>query len=155
MSLSVNHPVWSLPRRILIRMLIALSWLAMKGLHGAIGLVGVGRTYRFLHASSPEPTGNSPPTRTALAQIARVVQRASGSTEDYCLRRSLLIWWLLRWRGAPADIHCDTGLDKGHAWVESQGLVIGDQPHLFGTGRFGKFSTLFARPTLPTSRVKP
>ena len=136
-------------------MLIVFAWLAMRGLHVAIGLFGVGPTYRFLHATSPEPTGKRQPTRVALAQVARVVQRASGGTPDYCLRRSLLIWWLLRWRGAPCDIHCDTGMDKGHAWVESQGLVIGDRPHLLGTGRFGSFSALFARPPLPSSRAKP
>lgn len=133
-------------RRLLIRLLIVGAWIAMRALDASIRLLGVGRTVRVLLATSPDPAGNVQLSRTALGQVARVVQRASGNTSAYCLRRALLIWWILRWRGAPADIHCDTGIDSGHAWVECYGLVIGDRPHLAGTGRFGRFSELFARP---------
>ena len=105
----------------------------------------------------PFAAGTGPDTNAR--QIAPKMQAALGqSVVVYDDAQGMIagrLWWLLRWRGAPCDIHCDTGMDKGHAWVESQGLVIGDRPHLLGTGRFGSFSALFARPPLPSSRAKP
>jgi len=82
--------------------------------------------------------------------VGRVVRNANRGRDAYCLRKALLIWWLLRWLGAKADIYCDTGIEKGHAWVEAYGCVVGDRAEYKGTGRFGRFSVLFD-PSRPKS----
>jgi len=47
-----------------------------------------------------------------------------------CLRKSLVLWYLLRLQGIAAQLQIGTKLDGGefqaHAWVEYQGNVVGD-----------------------------
>lgn len=48
-----------------------------------------------------------------------------------CLRKSLVLWYLLRLQGIAAQLQIGTRLDGGefqaHAWVEYQGDVVGDR----------------------------
>lgn len=134
------------PRRILAAPLLALCWLALQGLDRAIRRWGVGACYRRLRTCSPRPWREPPQPGLLATVLVRAIRIAWPRRADYCLRRSLLIWWSLRWLGLDADIHCDTGIDRGHAWVEYQGRVLGDRQALAGSGRFGRFSTLFAAP---------
>jgi hypothetical protein len=136
-------------RYILMSPLVALAWLALHLIDLSINALGARRTYRLLLATSPNPL-RTRGSLTAVARIGRVVRRAGAHREDFCLRRALLIWWSLRWLGVRADVHCDHGLEKGHAWTEMDGIVVGDRGSLAGTGRFGRFSELFAR--VPTGR---
>jgi hypothetical protein len=137
------------PRRLLAQPVLLPCWLALRLLDLSIRQFGVGTTYRALARTSPRPW-REPARIGPLGRIAvRAVAAARPHRRDFCLRRSLLIWWILRWHGIAADIHCATGLDQGHAWVEYQGVVLGDRQALAGTGRFGRFSTLFARRKLP------
>ncbi len=131
-------------RHVLILPLVALAWIALYVLHALIMAIGAGRTYRILRATSPEPTKQRGSV-LLVARIGRIVCRAGSHRQDFCLRRALLIWWSLRWCGVRSDIHCDHGLDQGHAWTEMDGIVIGDRGSLAGTGRFGRFSEMFAR----------
>jgi hypothetical protein len=63
----------------------------------------------------------------AVERAARVMPRAG------CLARAVAVEWLLRRDGHPADLSLGVGLNDGrritgHAWVESNGvLVIGGQ----------------------------
>lgn len=65
-----------------------------------------------------------------LANLAAKVTFGSG----LCLGRSLLMLWMLKARDQPAELLI--GVNKGndifhaHAWIETQGRVIGDRPEI-------------------------
>jgi len=69
-----------------------------------------------------------------VAQLAPLADLAARITygQGRCLGRSLLLFWLLRVRGEPAELV--VGIDKeaaalhSHAWIELRRRVIGDQP---------------------------
>ena len=69
---------------------------------------------------------------TRLADIAARVTHGHGR----CLIRSLLLFWLLKVRGEPAELLI--GISKeaaalhSHAWIELRGRVIGDHPQIIG-----------------------
>jgi hypothetical protein len=71
-----------------------------------------------------------------VAQLAPLADIAARITygQGRCLGRSLLLLWLLRVRGEPAELLI--GIDKeaaalhSHAWIELRGRVIGDHPQL-------------------------
>ncbi len=136
-------------RQLLILPFVGLAWLGLRLIDWSIRRHGVRRCYGWLARTSPAASAWPGLSSTAVSRVGRVVRRANGRREGYCLRRALLIWWLLRWFGVSADIYCDTGIDKGHAWVEAQGRVVGDRRALQGTGRFGRFSTLFGTVRTP------
>lgn len=114
LAMRVGIAVLSLPR-----LLHALSWMAHHS------------WFRFF------PLWHR---RYALAQLALLVRLAARIVHgpESCLSRSLLMFWLLKARGEPADF-C-LGVSKtqtamrGHAWVELHGQVIGDTAAV--TGRF-------------------
>ncbi|HTY56224.1 MAG TPA: lasso peptide biosynthesis B2 protein [Candidatus Binataceae bacterium] len=64
----------------------------------------------------------------ALADLAARVTYGSGR----CLGRSLLILWLLKIRGHPAEllvgVNKQQAVFNAHAWIETEGRVIGDRP---------------------------
>jgi hypothetical protein len=63
-----------------------------------------------------------------LADFAARVTYGSGR----CLGRSLLILWLLKVRGHPAElvvgVNKQQAVFNAHAWIETEGRVIGDRP---------------------------
>jgi hypothetical protein len=67
---------------------------------------------------------------TRLADIAARVTHGQGR----CLGRSLLLFWLLKARGEPAELLI--GISKevaslhGHAWIQLRRRVIGDHPQI-------------------------
>jgi Transglutaminase-like superfamily len=69
---------------------------------------------------------------TRLADIAARVTHGQGR----CLGRSLLLFWLLKARGEPAElligISKETASLHSHAWIESRLRVIGDHPQIIG-----------------------
>ncbi len=67
-------------------------------------------------------------------QTAVMVNAAArrGIYDATCLRRSLVLWWLLRRRGIVGTLrigaHIEAGAFSAHAWVEFQDEVINDEP---------------------------
>ena len=67
-----------------------------------------------------------------LADLAARVTHGQGR----CLARSLLLFWLLKARGEPAELLI--GISKeaaalySHAWIELRSKVIGDTPQSIG-----------------------
>ena len=55
-----------------------------------------------------------------------------GLYDATCLRRSLLLWWLLRRQGIDSRLRIGARLDgdnfSAHAWVEFQDNVLNDSP---------------------------
>lgn len=108
-----------------------------------IRVAGLGRSYRLFRATSPTPASGAQLAPAQLRYCCKLVRIAHRVARVSCLRRSLVIWWLLRWRGGNPEICMSMGVDRGHAWVELHGTVLGDQPILAGTGTFQPFSLLF------------
>lgn len=64
-------------------------------------------------------------------EVARLVDAAASLTRARCLPRSLVLWHLLRHRGASAEVRmgvCKLADDSlsAHAWLELDGLPLND-----------------------------
>jgi hypothetical protein len=70
--------------------------------------------------------------------VARMESRAARNLffRPNCLESSLVLWWLLRRRETPAELHVGARKEgqkfEAHAWVESGGNVVNqpDETHL-------------------------
>lgn len=94
----------------------------------SLRMFGYKRTYRYLFFCSPRPnpaTTDFARTMATARHINRITARHFGSTP--CLRRSLVLWWVLRWRHIPSDLRIGVNRKGGHAWVEHHGQVINDR----------------------------
>jgi transglutaminase-like putative cysteine protease len=63
-----------------------------------------------------------------LGRLARIAGRYV-PTNGSCLRQSLLVWWLLRRKGVPAELRIGVRTQEGftaHAWVEVGGQPVND-----------------------------
>jgi hypothetical protein len=51
--------------------------------------------------------------------------------------RSLLLFWVLKARGEPAElligVNKKTGALQSHAWIETQGKILVDPPEMAGS----------------------
>jgi hypothetical protein len=127
---------------------VVLAQLAVLSLAGRIGLqlAGLSRLVEVMACCAERPRLRWLPVfrdRCAGARLARLADIAAALTgrQGRCLRRSLLLYWLLRARGEAAElligVRKDAGTLQGHAWVEVQGRVFGDDP-----GTPGRFAAL-------------
>lgn len=77
--------------------------------------------------------------RACAQQVARIVAIAAkyGPYRATCLRRSLVLWWLLQQNGIHTEIciGVQTGSNgfAAHAWVEYQGEVLNDRQDIAAT----------------------
>ena len=77
--------------------------------------------------------------------VARMVSVAAnyGPYHVNCLKRSLLVWWLLGRRGIATDLKIGVNKDledfSAHAWVEYQGNVLIDASNI--EDRFSAFTS--------------
>lgn len=74
-----------------------------------------------------------PARQLALArEVTRLAEKAErrGAVRPNCLERSLVLWWLLRRRGLPAELRIGARKQdahfEAHAWVELAGQVLND-----------------------------
>jgi hypothetical protein len=94
-----------------------------------LNMMGYRRLCRLLMATSPAP--NTKQVSLGRARmIARVVNRVAKSryARMNCIRRSLALWWILRWVRLDSQVQIGINLDEGHAWVEHGGAVVNDRP---------------------------
>lgn len=134
--------------------LLAFSLLATPFVTVFLALFGYRRTHAFL-SRWPQPRPGSfsdEPARLARAKnVARIVTIAAGSgpVRATCLRRSLLLWWLLRRDGIETVVKVgvhrggDGSLDA-HAWVEYRGRPLNDTDDV--ADRFIPFERDFGAP---------
>lgn len=118
------------------RELLFQSVLLLPLIHLALLSLGYYRLRRLMERRDPpDLVGASTSEREILhraRETARIVSIAAqhGLYKATCLRRSLLLWWLLRRERIASEIRFgvrkwDDKLEA-HAWVEYKGVVVND-----------------------------
>jgi hypothetical protein len=102
-----------------------------------IRLRGVQGTKEWLDPEKSHQYGiTSAEQKVEVRRIARIVNIAAyrGIYRPKCLNRSLVLHHLLRKRGLNSELIMGTRLENGdfsaHAWVESGGVVLNDDPEV-------------------------
>jgi hypothetical protein len=137
--------VWRLSsaeRWLLAQALVLLPLTAL-----ALWVVGFRRWQSALARLTPRGTGPKGDEAVLIAEgraAARLVDAAArhGPYRATCLRRSLVLWWLLRRRGTACDLRIgvrkEAGQLQAHAWVEYRGVVLNDWADV--SGRYASFN---------------
>jgi Transglutaminase-like superfamily len=115
-------------RSLLLQALMLLPFVALS-LH----LLGMGRTQHVLARLCPQATSRSSETLWPQAETtARMVAIAAHYSQLWanCLKRSLVLWYLLRRQGIISELRIGVqqgvGEFQAHAWVEYQNTVLND-----------------------------
>jgi hypothetical protein len=107
--------------------LLPLAWMAL----GTLGLQRSAALLRPLTRPPSELTNDSMDQARRVAQLVAMAAR-NNITPANCLRRSLVLWFLLRQRRLPAELLIGVrkadGQLQAHAWVELAGTVLNDAP---------------------------
>jgi len=134
--------------------LLALSLLATPVVSSSLALFGYRRTLAALSRWTqphPRPFADESDRLSRATSAARIVTIAAGSgpVRATCLRRSLLLWWLLRREGIETVVK--VGVQRGvggaldaHAWVEYRGRPLNDTDDV--AERFLPFERDFGAP---------
>lgn len=89
------------------------------------------RISQLLLRLSPTPDPELVDPKRAIYLARKVNQTAYRFPfKATCLRRSLVLWWLLRWFGIPSQIRFGMNLKDGHAWVEHHQRVVNDAANI-------------------------
>lgn len=82
------------------------------------------------------PSVETGPSGSAALESARVIARMDSAAarnlffHASCLEKSMVLWWLLRSRGIPAELRVGARKQaerfEAHAWVEFEGTVLND-----------------------------
>lgn len=115
--------------QILVTSVILLPLVALT-LH----LFGFKRTQQFMKSFSFSPKSFQQEDQKLQdgQTIARMISIAATHSvyKANCLKKSLMLWWLLRRRGISADLRIGVQKENGrlnaHAWVEINGMVLID-----------------------------
>jgi hypothetical protein len=117
------------------RRLLLVSLAAIPLVSAGLAILGFGRL-RAVMARWPWPGRSRFPSEEAEASRARSVAKVvaivarRGPVRATCLRRSLLLWWLLRQGGIETVLRVGVNRDGGtlhaHAWVEHRGKPLND-----------------------------
>jgi hypothetical protein len=117
-------------RRILIRALVALPPVAV-----GLRLMGWVRLRSAMVRLTPRRAMRAGFDAAGYARDAASVTNLLGGQRPLsatCLRRSAVLWWLLRRAGLDAQVVLGARKEEGrfeaHAWVEAGGAVLNDRP---------------------------
>ena len=116
------------------RLLFLKLWSMLGGVSLLLRVLDFQRARRFLVHFLPAAKSLAAIPEDAMSYALRVglVVRIAGRhvpTNGSCLRQSLLVWWLLRRRGLPAELRIGVSQSGGfaaHAWVELEGQPVND-----------------------------
>ena len=133
------------------RRLLFVGLVATPCVAAGLAIFGYRRMHAAMARRSRPPGARFATVETAEARArsaARVVAIASGRgpVRATCLRRSLLLWWLLRRDGIETvvrvGVNHDDGAFSAHAWVEYLGRPVNDADDI--ALRFPAFDQNFA-----------
>jgi hypothetical protein len=115
------------------RSLFLISYILLPLVDISLRFKGLRVTATALAKSCPQPEPNK---TVELSEIRRIVQMvklaAKYSLGASCLRKSLVLWYLLRRKGIETELRIGSRRNEekfeGHAWIEYQGMVLNDTP---------------------------
>ena len=117
---------------------------------GGLSIFGFRRVHAVM-ALGPRPRNAPYPTPQSASDRARSVSKivgiaaGRGRIRAGCLRRSLLLWWILRRDGIETILRVGVSREGGalraHAWVEYMGQPLNDADDV--AGRFPPFERNF------------
>lgn len=119
----------AIARKLFVQALLLLPWVAL-----GLKLLGLQRTQRFMGRLFPkaaEPP-NPEECRAVILTTVRQVRGAVLYCQPWanCLKKSLVLWALLRHQGIDSELRIgirrDGGPFEAHAWIEYQGYVLND-----------------------------
>ena len=108
------------------RFRLVLYILLLPLIHLSLGRLGYARLHRYLAShphDRPAYTGNKDEAVKEAKHTAFLVMIAGrhGLFRATCLRQSLLVFWLLRWRGIQTELRIGVQRREGrvlaHAWI--------------------------------------
>jgi hypothetical protein len=111
---------------------------ALPVIHVSLRVLGFKRTLsllkKFPHGATADNSDNAQQTSQAII-IGQMVNAVATRFTMSCLDRSVLLWWLLRQKGAPAALVLGAPLEKraqfvAHAWVECDETIVNDTPQI-------------------------
>ena len=118
------------------RWLLVRLMLLLPAIGTALRLVGFKRTRdalaRLVLGRKARPLADPAAESEQAQRLARLVSIAAnhGPYRATCLRQSLALWWLLRRRAIPAELHIGVrkarGVLEAHAWVECCSRALND-----------------------------
>ena len=118
------------------RSLFLVSYILLPLVDISLRFRGVRRTATTLAKRCPQP---EPDKIVELSEVRRVVQMVKLAVKysppwASCLRKSLVLWYLLRRKGIETELRIGSrrneGKFEGHAWIEYQGMVLNDTPNV-------------------------
>lgn len=125
----LGRRLWVLvPRRLRRLVRVALAGCLLRVIDLALRLTSYRRVTRWLLALSPTPDPAHINQRRAR-RAARLINSTARLRpfRVTCLRRSLALWWLLRWYSLPSHLRFGVNPTDGHTWVEHHQHVINDR----------------------------
>jgi len=106
-------------------------WLRVRGFQRTREVLG---TISELNVFPLRAERNDQRSIRAVARAVDIAARYSALGRVSCLRRSLVLWCLLREIGIASDIQIGVRMAGGglnaHAWVLSHGAVLNDDPDI-------------------------
>lgn len=134
-------------QNILIRLSAVIAALLLVMTDAGLRMFGYTVMCRILIALSPSPNPDriDPYRANNVGNFVNVIA-SHPWLKSTCLRRSLVAWWILRWRGIPSEVRFGVNVEEGHAWVEHHGSVINDQPDVAS-----RFRILYGQELMPES----
>ncbi|PJF27237.1 MAG: hypothetical protein CUN53_04820 [Phototrophicales bacterium] len=118
---------------LLWRLGLAAAFLGLLIVEWLLRLFSYRRVCALLVMTSPRPDASRADRARALA-YGRLINKAGKRLPNItCLRRSLLVWWMLRWARLPSVLKIavkHSGGTTSHSWVEHDGIVINDAPDI-------------------------
>ncbi|MFN8531402.1 MAG: lasso peptide biosynthesis B2 protein [Anaerolineae bacterium] len=111
-----------------LRLVSVATLIILNGIDLGLRMMGYRRLCKLLIRLSPKPD-QARISVTRARKLGAVIHQVAGSSERLnCLRRSLALWWMLRWLHQPSAIYFGINPESGHAWLEHNGQVINDMP---------------------------
>lgn len=113
------------------RQSVAQASLLLPAVAVSLRLAGFKKTYRWLEGYHPQGVKDN---GNRVGESIDIAARNFPLYRPSCLPRSLVLWHMLRRRGAPADLRIGVnnagGRFTAHAWVEQDGVVVNDTPDI-------------------------
>ena len=113
--------------------ILAQAWLMLPVVHLGLRVIPFRRLHRWLGAGAPIAPAEARDSHRAIESVHRVVGIAARRhlVPLTCLRRALVVQWLLRRRGIATELRFGVAKEDGqlraHAWLEHQGRLVGER----------------------------